>query len=294
MHFPVLLREVIDYLDPVPGDVILDATLGGGGHAVEILKKIVPGGRLIALDRDPEAVERGRQRLENFKDEVIFINDDFRNVDRVLKRAGIEGINGAIFDLGMSSFQVDDGRRGFSFLKDGPLDMRFNVSQKLSAADVVNRSGKEELADIIKRYGEEKHARLVAGAILAARRKKRIKTTGELADIILKAAGGKYRKQRLHPACRAFQALRIYVNDELAALEEAADKTVFYLRPGARMCVISFHSLEDRIVKNIFRGMAKRGEVTLVTRKPVTPGREEVRGNPRARSAKLRVAERVI
>ncbi len=293
MHFPVLLREVIDHLELEAGDVILDATLGGGGHAVEILKRIAPGGRLIAVDRDPEAIERGRRRLGDFKDEVIFINDDFRNADGILKTAGIERVDGAVFDLGISSFQVDDPKRGFSFLRDGPLDMRFDVSRKLSARDVVNKFGKEELADIIRKYGEERHARLIAGAICASRKKKRIETTGELVDIILKAAGGKYRRQRIHPAARTFQALRIFVNDELAAVEEGVSKTVFYLRPTARICVISFQSLEDRIVKNIFRGMAKSGEVTVITKKPLCPGKEEVRANPRSRSAKLRVAERL-
>ena len=293
MHFPVLLREIIDYLDPETGDVILDATLGGGGHAIEILKKILPGGKLIALDRDPEAIERARPRLEGFKDNITYINDDFRNIDGILVRAGEGRVDGAVFDLGISSFQIDDGGRGFSFLEEGPLDMRFDIRQRLSAGDVVNRFGKEELADIIKKYGEERHAGLLAGAIVEARKKKRIKTTKELSDIICRAIGRKYRRQRLHYAARTFQALRIYVNDELAAVEEGVGKTVFHLRPGSRICVISFHSLEDRIIKNIFRAMAKSGEIAILTKKPVRPGREEIRANPRSRSAKLRVAERM-
>jgi len=292
LHFPVLLKEVIEHLDLEAGDVILDATLGGGGHAIEILKKILPGGKLVALDRDPEAIERARSRLGDFKDNVIYINDDFRNIDGILETAGIAGIDGAVFDLGVSSFQIDDGRRGFSFLKDGPLDMRFDGRKGLSAADAVNRSGKEELEDIIRKYGEERYARLVAASIVEARKKKRIETTGELSDIIFGAVGKKYRRQRLHHAARTFQALRIYVNDELAAAEEAVSRTVLHLRPGGRICVISFHSLEDRIIKNAFRGMAASGEIRILTKKPITPGREEVLANPRARSAKLRVAER--
>ncbi|MFH1552606.1 MAG: 16S rRNA (cytosine(1402)-N(4))-methyltransferase RsmH [Candidatus Omnitrophota bacterium] len=257
------------------------------------MKRIVPGGTLVAVDRDPEAIERVRQSLEAFKEEVIYVNDDFRNIDRILEKAAAQGIDGAIFDLGISSFQIDDGARGFSFLKDGPLDMRFDIRQEPSAADVVNKFGREELADIIRKYGEERHSRLAAAAICAARKKARIETTGELANVILKALGGKYRKQRLHPAARTFQALRIFVNDELAAVEEAVSKTVLRLRPRGRICVISFHSLEDRIVKNLFRDMAKTGEIAVVTKKPVCPGSEEIRRNPRSRSAKLRTAERV-
>jgi len=292
LHFPVLLKEVVEYLDPAPGDIIFDATSGGGGHAAEILKRIMPGGRLIALDRDPEAVERNRRRLSEYRDGVTFINDDFRNVDGIFKKAGVMDIDGAVFDLGMSSFQIDDGRRGFSFLKEGPLDMRFDPAGGITACDVVNRAGREELADIIRQYGEERHAGLVAGAIIAARKKKSIETTGDLVKIIVETVGGRYRRQRIHPACRTFQALRIFVNDELGAVEEAVRKTIAHLRRGARICVISFHSLEDRIVKNVFRDEAKSGEVTIVTKKPVIPERGEVRDNPRARSAKLRVAER--
>ncbi|MFQ5953290.1 MAG: 16S rRNA (cytosine(1402)-N(4))-methyltransferase RsmH [Candidatus Omnitrophota bacterium] len=292
MHYPVLLRETIESLDPEHGDVILDATLGGGGHAKEILGKILPGGRLIAMDRDPEAIKRAQEALRDFKDTVTYVNEDFRDVERVLETLGITAIDGAVFDLGISSFQVEDECRGFSFLKDGPLDMRFDQRKELSAAEVVNRFGREELALIVKEYGEERHAKLVAGAICSARKKRKIQTTGELVDIIVGAIGKKYRSQRLHPAARTFQAIRIYTNDELGALKEAIEKTVPYLRAGARICVISFHSLEDRIVKNMFRDMKRSGALSVLTKKPVTPAKEEVRENPRSRSAKLRVAER--
>ncbi|MGB3111541.1 MAG: 16S rRNA (cytosine(1402)-N(4))-methyltransferase RsmH, partial [Candidatus Omnitrophota bacterium] len=184
--------------------------------------------------------------------------------------------------------------RGFSFLRDGLLDMRFDRKQKFSARDVVNSFGREELAEIIKKYGEERHAKLIAGAIYSARKKRRIGTTGELRDIVVGAVGRKYRKQRLHPAARTFQALRIYVNDELSAVEEAIRKTVPCLRAGARICVISFHSLEDRIVKNVFREYKKAGQVSILTKKPLTPGKEEIKDNPRSRSAKLRVAEKTV
>ena len=289
MHLPVLLSEVLEYLCPEPGDVILDGTLGGGGHAARIIEKIAPGGKLIGIDRDPEAIER---IVQKFGDQGIFVNDDFRNVDRILKEVGADLIDGAVFDLGVSSYQIDDGRRGFSFLKDGPLDMRFDAAEGISAEKVVNEFGKEELADIIRKYGEERHARLVATAICAERRKKRISTTGDLVDVIRGAVGRKYTRQRIHPAARTFQALRIFVNDELGSAEEAVRVTLPHLRPGARICVISFHSLEDRIVKNVLRDAARAGQMKLVTKKPVTPSREEIGANPRSRSAKLRVAER--
>jgi 16S rRNA (cytosine1402-N4)-methyltransferase len=288
----VLLGEIIEHLDLKAGDVVLDATLGGGGHAESILDKILPGGKLIGLDRDPEALERVQNELRDHKNTITYINEDFRNTGEIFRSLGIKSIDGAIFDLGMSSFQVDDEKRGFSFLKDGPLDMRFDRRKGLSAASVVNKFGREELAEIIKEYGEERHARLVAGAICSARKEKGIQTTGELRDIIAGVIGRKYARQRLHPAARTFQAIRIYVNDELGALKEAISATVPYLGPKARICIISFHSLEDRIVKNAFRDMKKAGVLNILTKKPIRPEEGEVRDNPRSRSAKLRVAEK--
>jgi len=293
LHLPVLLNEVMDHLDPGPGDVVLDATLGGGGHAIEVLKRITPGGRLIAVEKDPEAIERTKGRLEGFRENVTYVNDDFRNIDLILDRLGVSGLSGAVFDLGISSFQVDDPRRGFSFLKDGPLDMRFDTAQKLTARDVIGRAGGEELADIIREYGEERHAKLIARAICAAREKGPITTTAELAGIIIRAAGGKYGKQKINPAARTFQAIRICVNDELAAVKEGVGKALDRLEPGGKICVISFHSLEDRIVKVLFKEASRGGRARIITRKPVTPGEEEVGSNPRSRSAKLRVAEKI-
>jgi len=292
LHLPVLLQEVVGSLDLKRGDVILDATFGGGGHAAEILKNIVPGGKLIAVDKDPEAVERAGRLSKDFQDAIVCINEDFRNVTAFLEKENFNHIDGAVFDLGMSSFQVDDVCRGFSFLKDGPLDMRYNSRQQFSAEDAVNRLSREELVDLIRKYGEERHAALVAGAICSARKTERITTTGALRSIIQAAIGRKYRSQRLHPACRTFQALRIYVNDELDALADAVRQAIMLLRPGRRICVISFHSLEDRIIKNTYRDMAAARQVTIITRKPVIPKEEEIRLNPRSRSAKLRVAER--
>lgn len=293
MHLPVLLEEVIDNLALKAGDTVLDATAGGGGHAIEILRRITPGGRLVAVDRDPDAIERTRRRLEGVGAEVIYINDDFRNVDGILEKAGIKAVDGAVFDLGISSFQVDEAEKGFSFLKEGPLDMRFDPSKGISAREVVNRFGRQELADIIRDYGEERHARKVAGSICEARKKKKIETTTELADIIRSAIGGWYARQRLDPSVRTFQAIRIYVNDELGAAEEGVKKALRLLTPGGRICVISFHSLEDRVIKNVFREASRAGQVRIITKKPLVPTHRETNENPRSRSAKLRVAERI-
>ncbi len=292
-HRPVLLKEVVHNLKPGAGDVVLDATAGGGGHAEELLRKITPGGRLIAVDKDPEAMERTRHRLMEFADAVTCVNDDFRNIEKIFGHLGITSIDKALFDLGMSSFQVDDGKRGFSFSKEGDLDMRFDPDKGISAREIVNKFSSAALADIIKKFGEERYAVLVAKKISSVRGKRRIKTTSELKDIIVDAIGRKYRKQRLHPAIRTFQALRIYVNDEITAAEEGIKKTIDYLAEKGRICVISFHSIEDRLVKNIFRDGAKDRQLKILTKKPIVPEEGEVRSNPRSRSAKLRAAERL-
>jgi len=287
------LKEVIHNLKPEAGDVVLDATAGGGGHSEELLRKIVPGGRLIAVDKDSEAIERARRRLREFEEAVTYVNEDFRDIERIFDHLGIGSIDKALFDLGMSSFQVDDGKRGFSFLKEGALDMRFDPARGISAREIVNEFSSAALADIIKKFGEERYATLVSKKICSARKKRRIETTSELKDIIVDAIGQKYRKQRLHPAVRTFQALRIYVNDEVTAAEEGIKKTIDYLKPSGRICVISFHSIEDRVVKNIFRDRARDRQLKILTKKPIVPEEEEVRSNPRSRSAKLRAAERL-
>lgn len=292
-HVPVLLYETIDLLALKAGDVVMDATCGGGGHSGAILEKILPGGKLIAVDRDPEALERVREKFEKFGDAVRYFNDDFRNVERIIAESGIGRLDKAVFDLGMSTFQVDDGERGFSFANDGPLDMRFDNSKGFSAKDAVNTLSFEELRSIIREYGEERHAALVAKRICEARRRNPVRTTAELSGIIVQAVGRKYGRERVHPAARTFQALRIYVNDELGAASEGITKTIKHLCPSGRICVISFHSLEDRIVKNIFRDGKKLNELAVLTKKPIVPTREEAEANPRSRSGKLRAAERI-
>ncbi|MDD4956650.1 MAG: 16S rRNA (cytosine(1402)-N(4))-methyltransferase RsmH [Candidatus Omnitrophica bacterium] len=294
VHIPVLLEETVGYLDPVPGETMLDGTLGAGGHAEAILKRIMPGGRLIGFDRDGDAIERVKARLKGYGEAVTFVNDDFRNIGDHLGAQHDACIDGAVLDLGVSSYHLEEGERGFSFLKDGPLDMRFDKTQRLTARDVVNTSSTHELEEVIRAYGEERHAKLVAKEIIRARGRKKIETTYELVDVVKKAIGSKYRGQRLHAAARTFQALRIYVNDELGALERGLDAIMPRLNPGGRIAVISFHSLEDRIVKNIFRARMREGSFKVLTKKPLTPSREETTANPRSRSAKLRVAEKVI
>jgi len=293
VHCPVLLQETIEYLTLSPGDTVFDGTLGGGGHTRSILEKILPDGKVIATDKDLETFTRTREELKEYSDNICLFNEDFCNIDRILNDLGVDGVDGAVFDLGMSSFQIDDAARGFSFLKDGPLDMRFDKTKGISAKDVVNQFAAYELEEIIRNYGEERHARLVSKAIVGLRKKKRIETTKELTDIVVGAIGKKYYRRKIHAAARTFQGLRIYVNDELEAAKEAVEKALNLLKPGGRICVISFHSLEDRIIKNIFRDNAKLGKLKIITKKPIIPEIDEVRSNPRARSAKLRVGERI-
>ncbi len=291
MHLPVLAREAIDGLGVKLGDVVLDGTLGGGGHAAEILKRITPGGKLIAVEKDPVTFQNTRQAFGKSND-IVFVNEDFRRVEGILGSLGIGKLDGALFDLGMSSLQLDDPQRGFSFNSDGPLDMRFDQRQELTAKYVVNSFSPAQLEEIIRSYGEERYAALIAKAILKERRTNKLVTTAQLSILIKRTVGYKYRKQRINPSARTFQALRMYVNDELGALEEAVKKTVGFLRPGGRICVISFHSLEDRIVKNIFKAFKAEGSLKIITKKPLCPVNDEINANPRARSAKLRVAER--
>jgi len=293
LHFPVLREEVVDFLDLSPGDVVLDATLGGGGHTAEALKMITPGGRVVAVDRDIDAIERFREKFSESLSDMLLVNGNFKDIVELLRGNGINKIDGAIFDLGFSSFQLDDVSRGFSFQNDGPLDMRFNRADKLTAFEVVNTFGKDELAGIIREYGEERHSRKIASAIVDARKTGRIQTTKELANIIRLSVGRMYSNQKIDPSCRTFQAIRIRVNDEMAAAEKGIAGAVSMLSRGGRICVISFHSLEDRIAKNIFKKEARLGALEILTRKPVLPSREEVRNNPRSRSAKLRAAERI-
>jgi 16S rRNA (cytosine1402-N4)-methyltransferase len=286
-----MVKEVLEYLKPVPGCVVVDCTVGAGGHAGRILERISPEGRLIGIDSDKEILEIAGQALKDFQGRFVLRQGNFRELDAILGALDVDKVDGVLFDLGVSSYQLASARRGFSFNVDGPLDMRMGEGPK-TCRQLVNRLSKDELADIFFNFGEERYARRIAEAITRGRRGRPIETTSQLKDIILRAVPKSRSWHRLHPATRVFQALRIAVNDELAALDEALDEAVGILKPGGRICVISFHSLEDRIVKNKFKGFGRKGILKILTKKPVYPGQQEVKVNPRARSARLRAALR--
>ncbi len=288
-HTPVLLETAVDLLTGGGGKIYVDCTLGGGGHARRILEKNLHA-FLIGIDRDDEALERARENLRDFEDRISLYKANFADLDLVLKEEGVERVDGFLFDLGVSMYQLRS-ERGFSFQIDAPLDMRMDREQTLTAYKVVNRYPERELERIFREYGEERMSRRIARAIAEYRKRKPVETTKELAEIVLSALPGRLRHSRIHPATRIFQAIRIEVNRELESLKTALEKTVDRLNPGGRLVVISFHSLEDRIVKNFFRDHAK--EFKILTRKPVTPSEEEIRMNPSSRSAKLRAGERV-
>ncbi len=293
MHRPVLPQEVLQYLRPRPGDTIIDCTIGEGGHAQTILELLSPGGRLIGIDQDREALCITEKKLSPFKDSLELIYKNFINMDRILKEKGIEHIDGILLDLGVSSLQLDTPRRGFGIMKDGPLDMRMNPEAKVSAADLVNTLTSDEITRILKSFGEERWASRIAKAIAGYRETDPIITTGQLTEIVLRATRERPFKRRIHPATRTFQAFRIAVNCELEILDRTLSKIPGLLSSGGRICVISYHSLEDRIVKDRIRKFSKRGILRTLTKKPVRPQEEEVSLNPRARSARLRAAERI-
>ena len=291
-HVPVLTTEALAFLRPERGGLFVDCTVGLGGHAEALLE--AGATRILGFDRDTQALASARARLASYGDRVELVHADFRSVDAVLGGRGIETVDGALADLGVSSLQFDGPGRGFSFQRDEPLDMRMDTTSGETAADLVSRSTERELADAIFAFGEERHSRRIAKAIVRARRDQPIETTGQLAAIVRRASGHR-GYQRIDPATRTFQALRIWVNRELDGLDRFLETVVRRLRAGARLVVISFHSLEDRIVKHTFRALANgaNAAVALLTKKPVVPSDEEIERNPRARSAKLRAAERI-
>jgi 16S rRNA (cytosine1402-N4)-methyltransferase len=292
VHEPVLVEEVLEGLAVRPGAVILDATVGSGGHAEAILRRSDPDGLLYGFDRDPDAVDRARRRLERFGPRARIARARFSELDAALGSSGVERVDGALLDLGLSSEQIEDASRGFSFAADGPLDMRMDgAGTGRTAADVVRRMPERDLADAIRRYGEDRFARSIAKAIVRARRRGPIARTLELAEIVRAAVPSRARRGRLDPATRTFQALRILVNDEIEELRAALPRLAARLRPGGRLAAISFHSLEDREVKRFFRDEAAAGRLRLLVRRPVRPTPAEVSRNPRSRSARLRIAE---
>ncbi len=300
-HVPVMVQEVIDFLSPVPGAVFLDLTLGGGGHGFALLDAIQPSGVLIGCDRDGDAVRICREKFTQFGRYARVHHANYSDIRKILSEEGFDSVDGALFDLGLSSIQLDTPGRGFRMTSSDLLDMRMDPRGGTTAADLVNRLTEIELADIIYHYGEERRSRFISRAIGRVREKKPIERCDELAAIVASAVarsggGGNRSRQKIHPATRTFQALRLAVNEELEALERTLKDVVDLLRPGARLVAISFHSLEDRIVKNVFRelssGMDNSPSLHLITRKVIRPGVEELTMNPRARSAKLRAAEK--
>lgn len=295
-HKPVLLEEVIKFLICQSAGIYVDCTVGSGGHARLILERTAPEGRLIGLDWDAQAIRRASQNLASFGTRATLINKNFREIGEVLKSLGIQKVNGILLDLGVSAEQIEDGERGFSFQRDGPLDMRMSAEITTTAKDLVNNLSAAELRDIFRKYGEEKWADRIAKAIVQQRQSAPINSTGELVKIIKKAIP--FPRPRLHPATRPFQALRIAVNKELENLEIFLNQAPELLLPKGRMVVISFHSLEDRLVKNRFRELVRGNKqgfsaFCLLTPKPVTSPRPEIKTNPRARSAKLRAIEKI-
>jgi 16S rRNA (cytosine1402-N4)-methyltransferase len=299
-----MLDEVLRELSPQSGQRFIDATVGAGGHTQAILKATDPDGRVLAMDADPLALNIARQRLASYGSRALFVHSNFDQIAHVAGKYDFVPVQGILFDLGLSSMQLDTTERGFSFQDDGPLDMRFDPNGPTTAADLVNNLSQDELADILYRYGEERRSRAIARAIVAARP---LHTTRELANVVVRTVG-KRRQARIHPATRTFQALRIAVNDELEMLSNALPDATALLTPSGRLAIISFHSLEDRIVKDFFIRESKecicppeqpvctcqhRATLHIITRKPITASEQEIKSNPRARSAKLRVAEHI-
>lgn len=307
-HYSVLLNEAIEGLDIKPGGTYVDATMGGGGHSYEIGKAIGPEGTLIGIDQDNFAQEYAQERLKDLECRKIFVKDNFENLDKILTDLNISEIDGIIYDLGVSSFQLDDEARGFSYHHDGPLDMRMNESGSLTAADIVNNYSPEELIKILREYGEEKYAKRIVNKIVEEREKEPILTTSALSEIVKSAYPAKERFKGKHPARKTFQALRIEVNKELSILESAFEQALTYMKPGSRIAIITFHSLEDRLVKHFFKRMqnpctcppdfpvcvcGKKPQLKIINRKPILPSEEELENNNRSRSAKLRIAEKI-
>ena len=305
MHKPVLISEVLEGLSIVNGGRYVDGTAGDGGHSEAILERLGPNGRLLIIDRDPKAIKRAESRLDGYASRCTFRNGNFSDVESIATDAGFDAVDGVLLDVGLSSTQLDNAERGFSFQVDGPLDMRMNQMQELTAKTILDVYTEGELTDMLRTLGEESSAKPIARAIVKARETDSIRSTHSLAELVVRAIGGSWK--RTHPATKTFQALRIEVNDELGALRSGLEGGLNILKPGGRMSVISFHSLEDRIVKTFFREHAGRMEslqqggeqwigkepkVRIVNKKPVVASDEEIESNPRSRSAKLRTAER--
>lgn len=307
-HISVLLEETIDSLNIKPDGIYVDGTLGGGGHSYEICKRLGQGGRLIGIDQDMDAIKAATERLKDYKDKVTTVHSNYQDIDSCLRELSIGGVDGIVLDLGVSSYQLDNVERGFTYREDTPLDMRMDQSSTYTARDIVNDYSEAELFRVIRDYGEDGFAKNIAKHIVRARQEKPIETTGELNEIIKAAIPARMRQGTGHPSKKTFQAIRIELNHELEVLENSIDKMIELLNPGGRLSIITFHSLEDRIVKNIFKrnvnpctcppgfpvctcGLKPTGRI--ITRKPIVPGEDELEHNKRAKSSKLRVFEKI-
>lgn len=307
VHKSVLLNETIDGLNIQPDGIYVDGTLGGGGHAYEVCRRLGDKGSIVGIDQDAAAIEAAGNRLKDFGEKVTIVRSNYCDMKSKLHELGIDKVDGIVLDLGVSSYQLDTAERGFSYREDAPLDMRMDTRQKMTARDIVNDYEERELYRVIRDYGEDKFAKNIAKHIVAARKVKPIETTGELTEIIRASIPMKYQKKSGHPAKRTFQAIRIELNRELEVLKDSLDDMIDLLNPGGRLCIITFHSLEDRIVKSAFRknenpctcpsdfpvcvcGKVSKG--SILTRKPILPSKEEMEENSRAKSAKLRIFER--
>ena len=294
MHIPVLQKEVIEYLDPKPNENFIDCTIGEAGHSLAILEKNGPKGKVLGIDRDPGVIKNIESRIPNleFRKRLVLACDNFANLEEIVKKQNFKQVSGILFDLGMSSWHLEESGRGFSFLRNEPLDMRYNLENPLTAEKIVNYWSKSEIEKILREYGEERFAKKIAERIIESRAKP-IETTFQLIEIIKSVIPREYQVGRLHPATRTFQALRIAVNDELNNLEKTLPQAINVLNRGGRLVVISFHSLEDRIVKNFLKKCGGDADVKLITKKPIGPSKEEIIKNPRSRSAKLRSAIKI-
>jgi 16S rRNA (cytosine1402-N4)-methyltransferase len=307
-HRPVLLTEVIELLDPQPGGVYVDCTLGGGGHAKAILERVLPGGHLFGIDRDQDAIDRASDEFRQFESDVTLVRGNFAGLQEILRNLDIEAVDGVLFDLGVSSHQLDEAERGFSFSSDAPLDMRMDRRQQLTAANAVNELPEKELADVIYTYSDERFSRRIARAIVERRQTHPFRTTTELADIVKAAIPRKAWPEKIHPATRTFQSIRLFVNSEMDELEKGLVSAADVLKIGGKLAAISYHSIEHKKIKEFLaKGSGRcvcppglpicvceaRKYLKGLTRKPIVPTQEEIEANPRSRSAQLRVAEKI-
>ena len=291
MHIPVLLQEVIKFLNPQSNENFIDMTVGEGRYAMAILQYTAPLGKILGIDLDEESLKVAKENLGAFENRAILKQGNYKDIDKIVKEVDILPVSGIVFDLGLGIFQIEDSSRGFSFLRDEPLKMTFDLGSEMSAEKVINESNLELLTKIFQEYGEEKNAYKIAQAIVEERKNKKITRTSELVEIIEKTVDG--RRNRLHPATKIFQALRIYVNDELNNLKEGLEKSVKILDKDGRIAVVSYHSLEDRLVKKFYKEKEKEGVLKIITKKPITPTKVEILNNRRSRSAKLRVEQKI-